>query len=696
MQESSHTIYRTYISARIALGLTTSTMLFIGLSAHSQNVQANPFLPTTTPNSAVGSCPSNHKMYYIGANPPAYSPINSQTLNWTTGNPSNTFTFVESSGNKTFLINFPLLLDLNSNYGGTPPIYGSLNGATTSAINLIHNSPATRINHTLDISVNRSVSKIGYKIQDLDSTGSSGQVPYIEQVDVSANKGQLTANANYHTINTANNIVRAREGLNCGSGECTIDAAWNYNIADALLNLKHSNTFTQRNSPHAIGYSDFYFCLAPPKLIVKKQLDGNRVNDTNINRDQFSISVNNSATSLKTFETTGSGQVVTNDNSGVVDLATNTTYTITERVTNNLNNGDIVTYNAAYTCSNAMTGSTTIMPTTAMNYNAAAKTRSFTLANAAYGDEITCTITNSPSVPLSYTFAGIVFNDNGGIIANANTKQDISTTFTSNSNYYNGVFDNNESGIFDSGLRIRLTDCNGNNIVSTSPNPQTVSSAAANTGRYSFSVSPNALVGRSKVCLIETEPSSWEYSEDTTVNTKEVALVTNVYNYKTEKDSSGNITRNLDFGEVKADNTALVLKKSQYVHTCDSALSYPNVATTNQPTTGFSTNSANDVEPGNCIAYKLEAYNRGHVDLNEVSINDSLQRTPVESIFNLPKPLGNPSSVFKSTNTSAPMGQNGTIISDSFNLLKTSASSTEPTKATLYFNTKYGAKNTTP
>lgn len=698
MQESNHATPKRHIDIKSVLGLTISTLLFVGMSIGSQNVYANPFLPSSTPTSTAGSCPATHKMYYIGASPPAYSPINSQALSWTTGNPSNTFTFVETSGNKTFLINFPLLLDLNNNYGGTPPFYGSINGATTSALNLVHDSPATKINHILDISINRSVSKVGYKIQDLDSTGSSGQVPYIEQVDVSAKKGQLTSNPNFHTINTAKDIVKAREGLNCGTGGCTIDAAWSYNIADVFLNLKHSNTLTQRNSPHAIGYSDFYFCLAPPKIIVKKQLDGNRVNDTNINRDQFSISINNATTSLKTFETTGSGQVVTNDNSGVVELATSTTYTIIERVTNNQNNGDIIAYNAAYTCNNATNGSTTVMPTTAMTYNASAKTRSFTISNATHGDEITCTITNSPSasVPSNYTFAGIVFNDNGGITASTSTKQDISAAFTGNGNYYNGVFDNNESGIYDPNLRISLTDCNGNNIVSTSPNPQTVSSAAASIGRYSFSVSPNTLVGRSKVCLVETEPNPWDYSEDTTINTQEVALVANVYNYKTEKNSSGDVTRNLDFGEVKADNTALVLKKLQYVHTCNDTLNYSSITNTSQPTTGFSINPANDVKPGNCIAYKLEAYNRGHVDLNEVKINDSLQRTPVESVFNLPRPLGNPSSVFRSTNTSAPIGVNGVIISDAFDLLKTSVSSTEPTKAILYFNTKYGSKNTNP
>ncbi|WP_350656482.1 hypothetical protein [Psychrobacter sp. S1-30-MNA-CIBAN-0213] len=700
MQESNHATPKRHIDIKPVLGLTISTLLFIGLSTSSQNAHANPFLPSSTPTSTAGSCPANHKMYYIGATPPSGS-VN-QSLNWTDGALSRDFTFTEGSDIKTFKISFPLLVDIYTDTNQitkTSPFFGSITGATSAALNLVHTSPAVKNNHNLNISINRTVSKVGYKIQDLDSTvNNNNQAPYIEQVDVSTNGGQVTFNSIFQTINANRNIVTAIKGKNCGVGECNVDANWNYNLANTSLILRHNNTLSEYNSPHAIGYSDFYFCLAPPKIIVKKQLDGNRVNDTNINRDQFSISINNATTSLKTFETTGSGQVVTNDNSGVVELATSTTYTIIERVTNNQNNGDIIAYNAAYTCNNATTGSTTVMPTTAMTYNASAKTRSFTISNATHGDEITCTITNSPSasVPSNYTFAGIVFNDNGGITASTSTKQDISAAFTGNGNYYNGVFDSNESGIYDPNLRISLTDCNGNNIVSTSPNPQTVSSAAASLGRYSFSVSPNVLVGRSKVCLVETEPNPWDYSEDTTINTQEVALVANVYNYKTEKNSSGDVTRNLDFGEVKADNTALVLKKLQYVHTCNDTLNYSSITNTSQPTTGFSINPANDVKPGNCIAYKLEAYNRGHVDLNEVKINDSLQRTPVESVFNLPRPLGNPSSVFRSTNTSAPIGVNGVIISDAFDLLKTSVSSTEPTKAILYFNTKYGSKNTNP
>ncbi|MDN5566752.1 MAG: hypothetical protein L0G25_08075 [Psychrobacter sp.] len=264
------------------LGLQTlpQVTLFALLAATLFNPAHANFVSTAT--SDPGTCPATHKMYYMGANPPTSTtekPVTFQTLNWTAGNSNRTFTFSETSGVKNFVISFPILLDLNSSYGGTPPFYGSISGATTNAINLVHNSPAAKNNNSMNVSVNRSVSKVGYKIQDLDSTISNGQVPYIEQADVSANQGQLTFNSNFHTRNTAGNIVTARSGQNCGAGGCTIDASWTYNLANIALNLKHNNTLTQTNSPHAVAYSDFFFCLAPPKLIVKKQLSGPRVDN---------------------------------------------------------------------------------------------------------------------------------------------------------------------------------------------------------------------------------------------------------------------------------------------------------------------------------------------------------------------------------------------------------------------------------
>ena len=640
------------------------------------------------------SCPANHRMYYIGASPPS-SAHKSQTLaGWTAGNNSKVYSFNESSGNKTITISFASVVDLYTSYSEASPFYGSVPDATVNAINLLHNSPAARSNHTLNVTVNKPVSKLGYVVQDLDSTSNNNQTPYQEQVDVSGSAGILSAQPNYHTINGSNTIVTSIRGINCQTANsCPINATWGYKATNSPFSLVHNNIFTQYDAPHAVAYSDFYFCMAPPKVVVNKQLTGNRVNDTASNRDQFAISINNGASVVSSFETSGSGQTITNGSSGAISLSDGISYTITEKITNSLNNGDAANYNSTYTCSNNTTGSSTVMPTAAMTYNAATKTRSFTLANVNYGDEITCTITNSPA---AYTFSGFVFNDNGNITASTATQYDISATFTGNSNYANGVFDSNESGIYASGLQVRLTDCSGNNLSTTAANPQTVSNAAGTVGRYSFTVLPTVLSGKTKVCLIETEPSSWEYPIDTTSDSREIALVANIYDYKTEKNGSGVITRNLDFGELKAQNAALVLRKSQYVHQCNTALNYSAINDTNNPNTGFSMNAANNVSPGNCIAYKIDAYNRGHVDITDIQIRDTLQSAPIESTFQLPKPTGSPTNVYQNTNTSAVMGANGTIVSDKFSLVKVPTTTTVPTKASLYFNSRYGTTSTAP
>jgi hypothetical protein len=648
------------------INLLSVMLLFIGLSISS--AQAN-FVSNET--SAVAACPFNHKMYYIGATPPASTqnfPVTSQALNWTAGNTTRTFTFTEASGNKEFVINFPILLDLN-NFFDVPPFYGSLNGITTNAINLDHDSPAVKTNHSMNVSVNRSVTKVGYKIQDLDSTGTTGRVPYIEQVDVSANQGQLTFNANFHTRNAAGNVVTGRSGLNCSTGQCTIDAAWNYKLANTALNLKHNNSFTQRNSPHTIGYSDFFFCLAPPKIIVNKLLDGSRVDGD----DQFRIELRRTDNNafVEAFTTTGSNDVVTDNTTTVTTLTEGVNYTISEQIIN----GNLLDYQTTYTCSNATTGTDVVFSSGEMLINNAGTRRTFAINNVSYGDEITCNVTNTPS---QYTFSGIVFNDNGGITASSTTRQDISSTFTSNASYFNTVFDSaTESGIYDASMSIRLTDCNGTNITTTSANPQPVSNIQATRGRYNFTVPASALTNRTRVCVVQDEPSTWDYTVDTNTDNREVTLVANVYTYS-----------NLDFGEVKANNAALVLIKSQYVHECNNNLDYQAVSTNAEdPTVGFSINPIRGVSPGKCIAYSVRAYNRGHVGLQQVQIRDQLQITPVTSVFQQPAPLFIPTST---ASPSVAYDSNGIIQSNLFSLAATPVTASQPNSATLYFNTKYG------
>ena len=297
--------------------------------------------------------------------------------------------------------------------------------------------------------------------------------------------------------------------------------------------------------------------------------------------------------------------------------------------------------------------------------------------------------------PTDYTFTGYVFNDNGGIAENngtnptTNTNSDVSSTFAGNQTYFNGLFDSSESGISAAGLTVSLTNCAGTPISGTTA--QTVASSPL--GQFKFTVPANVItsLANQKVCLVQNEPSGWDFSVDTTLNTREVNLVTGTFDYKTESNGS----RNLDFGEVKANYAALVLKKSQYVHTCTSTLDFTTVAANPQPDTainGFSATVASDVIPGQCIAYRIEAFNRGHIDLQKVQMIDKLQTTPIVSFFSPSRPLGVPQNVYASTKPTPIYGQNGTIVSSEFDLVKVPTGSNAPTKATLFFNTKYGTR----
>jgi len=410
------------------------------------------------------------------------------------------------------------------------------------------------------------------------------------------------------------------------------------------------------------------YCYKPqPRLIYSKLLSEPRKADT----DEFVVQIKDNANNIvvtnniNSTTTAGEGNIVTNGTgtTGIFKVDPTKSYTLTESASGTTN---LIDYTASYTCKRS--NGTTV---TTLDPNNLQMT---------YGDNWNCTVNNSPN----YVFSGIVFNDNGGITASSTTRQDISSTFTSNASYFNTVFDSaTESGIYDASMSIRLTDCNGTNIAATSPNPQLVSNTQATRGRYNFTVPASALTNRTRVCVVQDEPSTWDFTIDTTPNTREVTLVDGVFDYKTESDGS----RNLDFGEVRAENAALVLIKSQYVHECNDSLNYQSVGSSENPTLGFSINSISDVDPGNCIAYRIQAYNRGHIGLQQVQISDELQSDTVVSVFKRPAPLFIPTST---ASPSVVYDSNGIIQSNLFSLAATPVTASQPNSATLYFNTKYG------
>ena len=602
----------------------------------------------TTTSYAAPICPQDDKMYYVGANPPSGS--TSLALSWTAGSTSRTFNFNDGTGT-TMTVSFPLLVDRNSNSGGTPPFYGSITDATQNALNLVHNSPAIKDNHTMNISVNRAVTRLGFVVQDLDSFRDNRLVPYQEQVDVSSTSGQLTYNTNYHTINANNNIVTAIIGRNC-TVDCNIDATWGAKPANSTFSITHSNQYTNNNSPHAVGYSDFYFCVTPPKLTTRKVLTGNRV-ETN---DQFTIATTTGTTPVSSFTTTGTGSSLTTNSITATGLSTTATYTIAETIANTDGKGDLANYNTSYACTNANSSSTTTMPS--------GSTTSFNLPTLTYGDDITCTITNTPN---AYIFSGIIFNDNGGLTLTERQLTGINTQ------YFNGVYDPTagETGIYQTGLKVQLAkNCN-------TTTPIAIKTVDVNTnGTYSITATQTEMAGATNVCLIEQEPGGnlTTYPVDTTNNQLNVNYVATTHNYP-----------NLNFGEVSQNNAGLVLVKEQATNDC-------NITNTAMLGLTYNAVTQSGIDARKCMAYKITAYNRTNLTnpLTNVRITDALPKKGVNgSTVNslLDNPLDTTLTNFKvDTANSVAIGANGTVVSDVQSLAKGASRS-------LYFNTKYDANS---
>lgn len=615
----------------------------IRLTIDALTIPAPPVIPTTS------SCPAGDKIYYIGQNPPANA--TSLPLSWTAGQPSKNFTFTDAAaGDKVVSIKFPLLTDLTPINNTTAPFFGSVADATTNAINLSHSSAATGINHRIEVSINRPVSKMGFVTQDVDSATNTPPA-YIEKVDVSATGGKLTALAAFHNLNANFDIATAITGKNCGLGQCPITATWGYKAANTPFSLAHSNIASVSNaSAHVSGYSDFYFCLAPPKVVLTKKLVGTRA----VASDQFALSIAPTAdpkAPLKTFTTQGATDKITTgtETSDLVTLDSNKRYTLGETI---VGTGSLNSYTTQYSCRNKTLDSKTILPVDAIG-------TSFELVNLNYGDEITCEITNT----INAYIKGIVFHDIGAKQPHANSTIsagsvsladvnlggiDTETPTANNANYFNGLYDSSlpEPGIAGATIRLYAGSCDGNTFAT----PLDINNGATvittdSSGRYSIVITENikqqAAAKNGQLCLVETNASG--YTIDSSENKKTIVL-----NTVTPASS-------FDFGDVLPAYQPLVLRKYQYAHDCSNVTSSlyqtPKASGT---TAGFTTNPITDIKPERCIAYYIAAYNRGNLPLTAISITDSgLTSAGSTSYLYVPAPQAVYGTAALSTNKTA-------------------------------------------
>ena len=290
--------------------------------------------------------------------------------------------------------------------------------------------------------------------------------------------------------------------------------------------------------------------------------------------------------------------------------------------------------------------------------------------------EIDFRIDNYCYVP-QYIFSGIVFDDNGGIASNRADKDnaDIITTtsaYSNNSNYFNGVFNTPpETGI--AGSSVKLVSCTNTNTIYAN---QSVVAAGTTIGRYQFSLPISTFGGNTNLCLLESRTGD-TYPIRTSTDNKNVGFATTKYNYPDN-----------DFGRVIDANAALVLKKYQYINSCPTTINYTdpdlNILGNKDPKLGFSTENISNINPGQCIAYKITATNRSNLSISDFIMQDKLQVKGSEALVTslLASPVS-ATNISDYASNSVPIGENGLVITKPLVL---------PARdnKVFYFNTKYG------
>lgn len=544
-----------------------------------------------------------------------------------------------------------------------------------------------------------SLEKFSLSIMDIDSyyVGSDGESDYYEFMDSASIKGYTAAGdevipsvtfkgANISSSPPFNQDLRGRSS-SCDNdkldGNCQISVTFNQPIVQVDITYGNNSNLNyydigdddrdgvRYNDPgdQYIGVKIDGYCYKPqPRLTYHKQLADPRLTDT----DEFIVQIQDDrdtivTDALSTTTTSGEGSVVNNGTgtTGVFKVDPTRTYTLSEVAVDSTN---LDNYVASYQCRRSDGSQISTLDPTKLKLD--------------YGDNWTCTVTNSQR---KYTISGIVFNDNGGIIDPL--ANNVSSIYLDNSDYFDGEYDpdvpSNETGIsYTPGHSITLAKCANDN---SSGNFESQTINIGSDGRYKFELAAAQLANNSQLCLTQNEPTDYDYPIDTTANQLTLDINRSIFDYP----------RN-DFGDVVEANTALVLIKRQYVHDCSNTdLTDIAVNDNVSPLEAFSKRSIDGISPGQCIGYRIEAINRGHIQLTEVIIHDALPKqgdgnsSITSTLFTLPTSL---SKSIEFDAKSVQLNKNGLIITKGFLLDHTP----NTYKATIVFNTKYGLINKIP
>lgn len=264
----------------------------------------------------------------------------------------------------------------------------------------------------------------------------------------------------------------------------------------------------------------------------------------------------------------------------------------------------------------------------------------------------------------NYKFSGSVYNDNGNINDQfAKDNPDTIGGVYNNEQYFNGIFDSNESGIAGSTVSL-ASNCN-----SSTPNIIANQTVTAANGKYNFIVPIRTINNSNSICIIENDNSN--YPIRTTIAKQPISFNTNQYLYE-----------DINFGRVIAANKALVLLKEQAVNDCTISTLMPS----SQNNLSYSKKELEGVDPGQCIAYRITATNRANLPITDFVMQDVLQKYGMSNAT-VTSVLANPARTSGDFNDGLNVGENGTVKTVPLALDAKS-------QRNFYFNTKYGTTTT--
>ena len=207
----------------------------------------------------------------------------------------------------------------------------------------------------------------------------------------------VTNGSNWTTLNTVPPISGSSYPTLTNSGTTVTETGADGSMGGFIFGTSTPTTVTATLG--AGGLQGAMFAVRFASLRLNKVI----VNSRNNAADQFTYTVSSTTNGTVFATKTTSGTGLSGFSDAVAIMASGLPVTLTETMAAG-SSSTLATYTSRLTCTNATTGSTTVLPT-----NVAAT--SYNFGSLAYGDAVSCAFTNTPYPQLAMTKVSAVVSD---------------------------------------------------------------------------------------------------------------------------------------------------------------------------------------------------------------------------------------------------------------------------------------------